>query len=122
MTSDAPKEAFVWIWLPEATAPIVAGRIERRDGLYTFNYGRSYLEHPDARAIFAAELPLRSGIMEPTPPMAMASCLRDGSPDRCGRAAHRPSAGPCSAMAIGAVSTAEIVAPISSSWLRRRAR
>lgn len=85
MTSDAPREAFVWIWLPEATVPVVAGRIERRDGLYAFNYGRSYLEHPDARAIFAPELPLQGGIMEPTPPMAMASCLRDGSPDAWGR-------------------------------------
>lgn len=85
MTSDAPSEAFVWIWLPESTVPVVAGRIERQDGVYLFNYGRSYLEHPAAKAIFIPELPLRSGIVEPVPPMEMASCLRDGSPDAWGR-------------------------------------
>lgn len=25
MTSDAPKEAFVWIWLPEAKGQLVMG-------------------------------------------------------------------------------------------------
>lgn len=84
MTSD-PREAFVWVWLPESTVPLVAGRIERREGLYAFNYGRSYLERAGARAIFAPELPLQAGIMEPIAPMVMASCLRDGSPDAWGR-------------------------------------
>ena len=32
MTSEPfspPNEAFVWVWLPGATTPVVAGRIER---------------------------------------------------------------------------------------------
>ena len=49
MTSDrrdtkAPEEAYVWIWLPGATAPVVAGRIARDGERLIFNYGQSYLE------------------------------------------------------------------------------
>lgn len=29
MTSDAPKEAYEWIWLPKATEPVVAGKLEQ---------------------------------------------------------------------------------------------
>jgi serine/threonine-protein kinase HipA len=43
MTSDlaAPGEAFVWIWLPGATQPVVAGRLARSGPAYVFNYGQS---------------------------------------------------------------------------------
>ncbi len=44
MTSDSRREAFVWIWLPNETEPVVAGRLESDNGLLSFNYGRSYLE------------------------------------------------------------------------------
>lgn len=62
MTSDkkqaAAKTAFVWIWLPEATKPIVAGRIDRDNNIHTFTYGRSYLARKEpglsAGAAFAA--------------------------------------------------------------------
>jgi hypothetical protein len=30
MTSEPPREAFVWVWLPEATEPVVAGRLRRQ--------------------------------------------------------------------------------------------
>lgn len=85
MTSNTPKEAYVWIWLPRSTTPVVAGRIDLVDGHYTFNYGNSYLKNRQARSIFEPELPLQSGIQEPRAPMLMASCLRDGSPDAWGR-------------------------------------
>ena len=42
MTSDpkhSPTEAFVWIWLPGAIDPVVAGRIVRSGPIYLFNYG-----------------------------------------------------------------------------------
>lgn len=46
-TSD--KEAFVWIWLPDATEPIVAGKLEADDQANVqFNYGKSYLERVNA--------------------------------------------------------------------------
>ncbi len=87
MTSDqpAPTEAFVWIWLPGATKPVVAGRIAREGGTYFFNYGRSYLARKDALPIYVPELPLRSGAIAPQPPLDLANCLRDGAPDAWGR-------------------------------------
>jgi serine/threonine-protein kinase HipA len=35
MTSRMEKEAYVWIWLPGETRPVVAGRLEADD-----NHGR----------------------------------------------------------------------------------
>jgi serine/threonine-protein kinase HipA len=84
MTSD-PSEAFVWIWLPEATEPVVAGRIARQGPAYAFNYGQSYLQLRGAIPIFLPELPLRRGAIAPSPPLTMAGCLRDGAPDAWGR-------------------------------------
>ena len=78
-------EAFVWIWLPGALEPVIAGRIELDGGLYVFNYGRSYLERADAMPIYAAELPLQRGRILPQAPLDMAGCLRDGAPDAWGR-------------------------------------
>ncbi|WP_082701631.1 type II toxin-antitoxin system HipA family toxin [Novosphingobium sp. FSW06-99] len=80
-----PGEAFVWIWLPRAMQPVIAGRIVRDGDTYAFNYGRSYLARADAVAIYAPELPLRRGLIEPEPPLEMAGCLRDGAPDAWGR-------------------------------------
>ena len=65
MTSKTEKEAFVWIWLPGETEPVVAGRLEADDGNILFNYGKSYLERirdsKPAIAIYDPELPLRPG-------------------------------------------------------------
>lgn len=92
MTSDgAPDrpspatEAFVWIWLPGAPAPVVAGRIALEGRIYVFNYGRSYLGRPDAMPIYLPELPLGRGSIPPQAPLDMAGCLRDGVPDAWGR-------------------------------------
>ncbi|NML12144.1 type II toxin-antitoxin system HipA family toxin [Sphingobium sp. AR-3-1] len=100
MTSDRPRpvttfaaqglippatEAFVWIWLPGALEPIIAGRIELNGDIYTFNYGRSYLERANAMPIYAPELPLQRGRIIPQTPLDMAGCLRDGAPDAWGR-------------------------------------
>ena len=97
MTSDAarPREAFVWIWLPGRTAPVVAGRIHAEDDHFVFNYGRSYLARDDAIPIYAPELPLHRGAIVPEPPLEIANALRDGSPDAWGRRviAHRLAGG-----------------------------
>ncbi len=60
MTSNAsrPSEAFVWIWLPGKTRPVVAGRIYPESDHFVFTYGRSYLARDDAIPIYAPELPL----------------------------------------------------------------
>lgn len=84
-TPDAPKAAFVWIWLPDATKPVVAGRIDLDNGIHSFAYGRSYLARKDAIPIYLPELPLQRGVIAPVAPLMMANCLRDGAPDAWGR-------------------------------------
>lgn len=83
--AERPQEAFVWVWLPGATEPVVAGRLAAERGAYVFNYGRSYLERPDTIALYWPELPLRPGAIAPPPPLTIAGCLRDGAPDAWGR-------------------------------------
>ena len=87
MTSDIsrPREAFVWIWLPGRTAPVVAGRIHAEGNQFVFTYGRSYLAREDAIQVYAPELPLRPGPIVPDPPLDIANALRDASPDAWGR-------------------------------------
>ena len=90
MTSDRPdtkaaEEAYVWIWLPGATAPVVAGRIARDGERLIFNYGQSYLDRNDRIPIYEPELPLRSGAIAPEAGLSMAGCLRDAAPDAWGR-------------------------------------
>jgi serine/threonine-protein kinase HipA len=87
MTSKLAQhtDAFVWIWLPESAAPVVAGRITQDADRIVFNYGASYLDRKDAIPIYEPELPLRRGIIEPAAGLSMASCIRDGSPDAWGR-------------------------------------
>ena len=46
------EEAYVWIWLPGETKPIVAGRIVPDGKDIYFNYGQKYLKRQDAIAIF----------------------------------------------------------------------
>jgi serine/threonine-protein kinase HipA len=86
MTSESGyKEAYVWIWLPNATAPVVAGLLTQIDGEIHFNYGKSYLDRKDAIAIYAPELPLEAGDIPPAPGLSMPGCIRDASPDAWGR-------------------------------------
>ena len=83
MTSDVfrPREAFVWMWLPGRTAPVVAGRIRAQGDHFVFTHGRSYLARDDAIPVYAPELPLRLGAIAPEPPLEIANALRDASPD-----------------------------------------
>jgi serine/threonine-protein kinase HipA len=87
MTSDSAeiKGAFVWIWLPGETEPVVAGRLAQVQDRFVFNYGASYLARNDAIPIYEPELPLGRGLIEPPAGLSMASSIRDGSPDAWGR-------------------------------------
>jgi len=89
MTSDAYKEAFIWIYLPGETAPVVAGRLEVDGGNILFNYGQSYLGRiggrPSAIPIYEPELPLRAGALPLHDGLSMPGCIRDASPDAWGR-------------------------------------
>ncbi len=78
-------EAFVWLWLPNSTTPIVAGRIERNNEQLVFNYGRSYLDRDECISIYEPELPLRSGAIFPRSGLTIAGCVRDAAPDAWGR-------------------------------------
>ena len=83
MTSE-PDLAFVWVWLPGALGPVVAGRLDVIDGVVWFAYGRSYLENPDAIPLYLPELPLGSG---PIAPLVgdIAGCIADAGPDSWGQ-------------------------------------
>lgn len=88
MTSEIDAqyaEAYVWVWLPEATEPVVAGRLSRQGQQLVFNYGRSYLARSDALPLHEPELPLRSGVIPLLPGLNMPGCIRDASPDAWGR-------------------------------------
>jgi serine/threonine-protein kinase HipA len=84
MTSN-PTEAYVWVWLPGASSPIVAGRLEAVGDILNFNYGQSYLARDDAIALYPPELPLRRGVLAPPPGARVAGCIADGAPDAWGR-------------------------------------
>ncbi len=83
------NEAFVWIWLPQETNPVVAGKLVADNGNIFFNYGKSYLErlhatHP-AIAIYEPELPLKAGALPLLTDLNMPGCIRDAAPDAWGR-------------------------------------
>ena len=86
MTSNETyTEAFVWVWLPGETAPVVAGKLTAEGDQLLFNYGKSYLERPNAMAIYEPELPLKPGVLPLLPGLTMPGCIRDASPDAWGR-------------------------------------
>ena len=89
ISSARYKEAYVWIWLPGETEPVVAGRLEADNGQILFNYGRSYLERVNdskpAIPIHEPELPLRAGELPLLSGLNMPGCIRDASPDAWGR-------------------------------------
>jgi serine/threonine-protein kinase HipA len=82
---SAFSEAYVWVWLPDATQPVVAGLLSKQGQQLMYNYGRSYLARPDAIALYTPELALQSGSIPLIPGLSMPSCLRDASPDAWGR-------------------------------------
>ncbi|MEY9772953.1 type II toxin-antitoxin system HipA family toxin [Sinorhizobium fredii] len=86
MTSRAdPTEAFVWMWLPDATEPVVAGRLDQDGERLLFTYGASYRRRKNAISIYEPELPVQEGVIAPANDLTMSSCIRDGSPDAWGR-------------------------------------
>ena len=90
-TSDKQqeKEAFVWIWLPNETEPVIAGRLQADNGNLRFNYGNSYLERvKDGQAampIYEPELPLQPGVLPLPDGLTLPGCIRDAAPDAWGR-------------------------------------
>jgi len=86
MNSKAPySEAFVWIWLPGAVDPVVAGKLTADGEHLIFNYGKSYLARKSAIPLYDPELPLQSGHISLLPGLSMPACIRDASSDAWGR-------------------------------------
>lgn len=85
MMPSQTSEAFVWLWLPGADHPVVAGQIQSNGTDHRFAYARSYRERSDAISLYEPELPLREGWIEPGPGMTIAGVLRDGGPDAWGQ-------------------------------------
>ena len=79
------KEAFVWIWLPNQSDPIVAGKLEAAGDRYNFVYGKSYRDNPSAIPFSPFELPLTNEVFEQSGMRIMPSCIRDALPDAWGR-------------------------------------
>ena len=65
-----PASAYVWVWLPGATDPVVAGQVVAQGEVMDFHYGSSRL---------------RCGLIAPEPPLRYANALRDAAPDAWGR-------------------------------------
>lgn len=65
---------YVWVWLPAATGPVVAGVLtptgNRLAGeqVLSFTYASSYRARPEAISLFTPELPVRPGTFDPTAP------------------------------------------------------
>jgi serine/threonine-protein kinase HipA len=85
MPSERQDEAYVWIWLPGQTDPVVAGLLSCAGRQFVFNYGQSYLARDDAIAIYLPELPLKAGHLPLLPGLSMPNSIRDASPDAWGR-------------------------------------
>lgn len=85
MISRPEKDAYVWVWLPGAVEPVVAGRLSQQGEQLVFNYGKSYLQRDNAIALYDRELPLQQGYLPLLPGLSMPGCLRDASPDAWGR-------------------------------------
>jgi serine/threonine-protein kinase HipA len=85
MTNSSPQTAFVWTWLPGASEPVVAGRIDTDGPVHSFTYARSYRGRSDAVPLYEPELPLVPGTMRPPGGLTIAGCLRDCGPDSWGQ-------------------------------------
>ncbi len=83
------KEAYVWIYLPNKTKPVVAGKLELDNDTILFNYGKSYLERINdqdpAIPIYEPELPLKTGQLPLLEGLVLPGCIRDAAPDAWGR-------------------------------------
>lgn len=80
------KEAYVWLWLPGATEPVVCGKVAADQGtnaVHRFIYGRSYRELANAIPLLPANLPLSED--EHTTRRGLHGVLRDAAPDAWGR-------------------------------------
>lgn len=80
-----PEEAYVWVWLPDAIDPVVAGIVWRDGARIWFRYADSYLALGAAISLYAPELPLTGDAQAPVDGLVVAGCLNDAGPDSWGQ-------------------------------------
>jgi serine/threonine-protein kinase HipA len=85
MSSEAPRQAYVWVWLPGAQEPVVAGRLDEQGGETTFVYGESYLARPEAISLYTPELPLVADRIRPLEDLDAPGAILDARPDAWGQ-------------------------------------
>lgn len=78
------SEAYVWIWLPGETRPVLCGKLRENVGELHFVYGKSYLARNNAIALDPREMPLEERVFFPRFG-EMHSVIRDAAPDAWGR-------------------------------------
>ena len=85
MISEA---VYVWIYLPQAIVPVVAGRFDiEKTAVGTighFTYGQSYLARTEAIPLDPVVLPLARGVTELSALSGFPGCVLDSCPDRWG--------------------------------------
>ena len=91
-TSDSsPRRAFVWVWLPGQSDPVVAGAVQADGAELVFAYGKSYLARRDAISLQpptterSAGLPLMAGTQRPPEGLDAHGVIRDAAPDSWGQ-------------------------------------
>ena len=70
------SEAYVWLWQPGSSEPVVAGIVQRARDRYRFAYAPSYLARHDAISLYQPELPLGPGWIEPSGVRRLLAFLR----------------------------------------------
>ena len=84
-TRNEPTTAFVWIWLPSETTPVVCGRLDDDRGRISYTYARSYLSRSDAIPIYEPELPLGRDTLFSLAGNRLPLSIDDAMPDSWGR-------------------------------------
>lgn len=80
------SEAFVWIYLPGRTEPVVCGRLDAlQDGAYSFLYGRSYRDRDDPIPLSPEGMPINATTFVGRRAGALPGPIRDAGPDAWGR-------------------------------------
>ena len=82
---SVPPNVYVWVWLPGATEPVVAGVLLVDGETTTFQYGESFLGRDAAVPLYLPELPLRPGPIRPVGGLNIAGCIADAGPDAWGQ-------------------------------------
>lgn len=89
MTSNPSDSLYVWVYLPDASTPVVAGRLDvsatPAGNIGRFNYGQSYLSRADAVPIDPVALPLAKGSRTFTSLNGFPGAMMDACPDAWGK-------------------------------------